>query len=392
MKVPRAATAAIAFSACLAALAIAYAIKTNCAPQDSGTYPGICYTDITAIYRSRGLDTGTIPYVDFPAGGSYNDPGFLEYPVITGAVVALTAIPSSSPGSYLAWNAVVLGAVALVSTLLLVRIAGPSTLRWAAAPALVLFAFSNWDLLAVGCVIAGCAMTVAGRHSWAAFWFGVGAAAKLFPAVFILPLLLDRMRRGDKAGALKVGLAAGGALIVPNALLAVLTDGWWVTYAFHSQRGADLGSIWAWLLPHTAPISMVNLATTVPLALAGLAILAAGWTRRQDDGSYPVLQVGSCLLALMLLTSKIASPQQALWLLPSFVLVSTQRTWWLAWNGWAILVFAVSFGVGIGPYDASMASVGVGLGALVRALLLFALVFVFWRAGPVARTATTDRA
>jgi uncharacterized membrane protein len=384
-RVPVLATTLVA---CLASLAVAYALKTNCVTQDSGTYPGLCYTDITALYSSRGLDEGTIPYFDFPRGGSYDDPGFLEYPVLTGAVVALTALPSTTPENYLAWNALVLGAVALASTVVLTWLAGVSALRWAAAPALVLYAFSNWDILAIGCVVAGCALAAAGRRSWAAFWFGVGAAAKLFPAVFVAPLLLDRMSRGDRAGAVRVALSAGVAFIVPNALIAVLTDGWWATYAFHSQRGADVGSVWGWVIPRGTSPSLVNLASTVPLVLGGIAILLVGWWKRQDEGRYPVLQVGSCLLALMLLTSKIASPQQALWLLPSFALLSTKLRWWLAWNGWAVLVFVISFGVGLGPYDASIAPVGAALAALARVLLLLGLVFLFLTAKPVARVVT----
>jgi uncharacterized membrane protein len=369
---------------CFATLVIAYAIKTNCPPQDSGTYPRLCYSDITALYVSRGLATGTIPYVDFPKGGSYDDPGFLEYPVLTGVVVGLTSLPSTTPATYLAWNAAILGSVALAVAALLTWIAGASAWRWSAAPAVVLYAFANWDLLAVGCVVAGCVLAARQRHSWAGFWFGLGAAAKLFPAVFVLPLLLDRVGAGDRRGALRVAGSAAAALIVPNAVLAVFTDGWWATYAFHSHRGADLGSVWAWIAPQSAP-SFVNLASTVTLALAGTAVVFVGWQRRGSDGRYPVLQVGSCLLALVMLTSKIASPQQALWLLPCFTLLSTRLRWWLAWNGGAVLVFIVSFGVGLLGYGPSMAWFGIGLGALVRALLLSGLIFVFLDAEPVAR-------
>ena len=373
--------------ACLASLLIAYAVKTNCPPQDSGTYPELCYTDIAALYLARGLDNGTIPYFDFPQGGSFDDPGFLEYPVLTGAVVTLTSLPSTTRQDYLAWNAVVLGSVALASAGLLTWIVGLSALRWSVAPALVLYVYNNWDILAVGCVVAGCVLAARGRHTWAAFWFGAGAAFKLFPAVFVAPLFLDRISNGDRRGALRVLAAAGAALIIPNALVAVLTDGWWVTYRFHSQRGADLGSVWAWILPQSAPASTVNVVSTLPLVLGGIAILAVGWRWRDSDGRYPFLPVGSSLLALLILTSKIGSPQQALWLLPSLALLSTRLRWWLAWNGWAMLVFAISFGVGLMGYDASMAPYADGFGALTRAALLIALIFVFLAARPLAPVA-----
>ena len=143
--------------------------ETNCPPQNAGTYPGLCYSDITALYLSRGLDDGTVPYFDFPAGGSFEDPGFLEYPVLSGAVAALTSLPSTTREDYLAWNAVVLAAVALASAALLTSIVGMSALRWSIAPALVLYVYNNWDILAVGCVVAGCVLSARGRHTWGAF-------------------------------------------------------------------------------------------------------------------------------------------------------------------------------------------------------------------------------
>ena len=192
------------------------------------------------------------------------------------------------------------------------------------------------------------------------------------------------MSKRDGRGALRVLAAAGAALLIPNALVAILTDGWWVTYRFHLQRSFDLGSVWALILPYSTPTSLVNLTANLALALGGAALLVIGWRRREADGGYPVLAVGSALLALLMLTSKIASPQQALWLLPSLALLSTRLGWWLAWNGWAVLVFAISFGVGLLGYDASMAPFGDGLGAVLRTVLLIALIFVFMTARPKA--------
>lgn len=372
-------TVALVLLSCCASLVLAFAIKRACIPQESSTYPGTCYSDITALYHSRGLDSGAVPYFDFPPGGSFNDRGFLEYPVVTGLVVALTAIPSSSPASYLVWNALVLGGMALVSALLMVRAAGLAALRFAAAPALVLFAFSNWDLLAVACVAAGCVSTTQKRSGWAGFWFGIGAAAKIFPAVFVVPLLLDRIRRGDKASALRAALSFAVAFVVPNAIVGLLTDGWWVTYAFHGRRQADAGSIWGLLLPPGTQSSVTNLFATSALVIVGAAVLIIAWRKSSQGSGYPVLQTGASLLAVLILTSKIASPQQVIWLLPSFVLLDMKTWWWTMWNALALIVFAASFGVGVGPYEPGIAPMVIGLSAFLRGLALIPLIpVILW--------------
>lgn len=374
--------------ACVATLLAGYLLKANCDYDRGRTYPPPCYSDLVGIYEGRGLAAGARPYVDFPDGGRFRDPGFLEYPVGIGALIFAAAITTNGRESFVLVNALGLAIAGLVIAFLLVRMAGWRALRWALAPALLIYAFLNWDLLAVACTVAGCFMLQRGRAAWAAGWFGVGAAVKLYPALFLVPLVLERGWARDLRGGIIAVFVGVSAFALPNlALAAVNADAWWATYAFHSARGADLGSTWSLLLPD-ASARLVNLLSAAALGFSGTAVLLIAWRRARREGDFPSLAVGSALVAAFLLWSKVASPQYALWVLPFFVFLSVGVWWWIGWNALAFLIYAVSFGVGYAGYEPAMAPILIKGAALVRALFLSAVGVALVNARPAMPTAS----
>ena len=384
----RVGSVAIVVVACAIALLLGFLVKALCPERPSSTYPATCYSDIRALYAGRALDEQAIPYLDLRPGGRPGDPGFLEYPVLTGAVMYLTALPVRSAGAFLAANAFVLGGVALACAWALSRRFGVRALRFAAAPALALYAFHNWDLVAVGCLIAGGLAHADGRHRMAATWFGLGGAAKLFPALLLVPLVAERLWTGDRRGAFACGVAGAAALLLPNLAAALANPGGWLaTYAFHSGREADLGSIWAWVLPADLPGRALNLVTGAGSAVGALVVLGIAQRRAAREGAYPFHAAAAGLIVVALLFSKIASPQYALWLLPAFVFLSLRWRWSFVWNATAALVYAVSFGVGIAGYEAAAAPTAIGVVAGLRALVLVALLGVIVRARDAGRLA-----
>ena len=359
----------VAVFVCLLTLLGGFALKKACPSQSSGTYPTLCYTDITALYRARGFDDDVLPYIDFPKDGSYADRGFLEYPVGTGAIMTVTALLASTSSRVLErqrpsarlHRARVCGAPA--------GFGARASLLWAASPLLALYAFHNWDLLAVGCVVAGCVARARSRPGWAGVWFGLGAAAKLFPVLFLIPLVLERVWARDRAGATRASAGGSAAFLLPNVLVAFLNrDGWWATYAFHSERGADLGSIWGLVLSDGISPRTLNLFTGLLFVLSGVAVLGIGWRRAVREGAFPFLSVAGALVAVFLLWSKVASPQYTLWLLPVLVLLPIGVQWWFAWAAVGVLVYAVSFGVGLDGYEAETAPSAIKAAALARAV------------------------
>ena len=115
--------------------------------------------------------------------------GFNEYPVLTGVFMWLVGWVSWDSSSYLTATIILLALAAIAAAWLLWRMVGVHAIYWTASPVLALYAFHNWDLLAVAASVAGIYMWWSGRSPVAAFLFAVGGAFKLYPALFIIPLV-----------------------------------------------------------------------------------------------------------------------------------------------------------------------------------------------------------
>src|SRR5664279_6360756 len=196
---------------CALTLGLGYANKARCVgPEfDSLGRSGpnytvrvardVCYSDIQQLWIGRDIDRHVFPYLS----GGY-DPateqlsgGALEYPVLTGVAIYLAAAPSSNDGQFLLWSAVLLAVAGLLSAALLAWLAGLRSWWFALAPPLVLYAFHNWDLLAVcATVVAFWALLRSGDAGAArrrllvvaALALGIGGAFKLYPLMFVLPI------------------------------------------------------------------------------------------------------------------------------------------------------------------------------------------------------------
>ncbi|MHB8633211.1 MAG: glycosyltransferase 87 family protein, partial [Thermoplasmatota archaeon] len=217
----RKAVLAILLAATVVGLAVDFAIKLPC--NDGQAYWGSpsleqyafrCYNDVTVLYKARSLNTHILPYVSHGVAvnpdADHTPVGFMEYPVVTGLVAAGEALFSSGGFAFTLANAVVMAACALAVTWLLVRQGAPKgrVLAWALAPPLALYAFHNWDLVSVFFSTAGLYAFSRKRPLAAGVLLGLGASAKLYPALFLPLLGCELLRRGNP------GLARlwGGAL------------------------------------------------------------------------------------------------------------------------------------------------------------------------------------
>jgi len=133
--------ALVAAAACAVLMLAGYGIKAECpGPAAPDSYPSSCYTD---IQWDRGLQRpGVVPYVD----------QFVEYPALTGTFMWVTARLTNNQSQYLALNALLLGAVAVATAIVLAGLTGRRALAWALAPQLVLVGLLNWDVLVVASV------------------------------------------------------------------------------------------------------------------------------------------------------------------------------------------------------------------------------------------------
>ena len=336
------------------------------------------------------------PYVDARLEAGELVDGGIEYPVLTGVFMWIVGLPVSDVDSYVLLSAVMLAPFGLLAAYLLGRWTGRRALLWAAAPALVLYAFHNWDLLVVAATVAGLWSWKQGRSSVAAALFGIGAALKMYPLLFLVPLALERWFARDRKGA-GVSLSVGVATVVLINLPFVLANpsGWWATYEFHKLRTPNFDTIWSSMpafVPDFTPEGLNLVTLTLTLVTLG-AVLAAASRRSQVDGVFPFLQTCGAFLAAFMLWNKVHSPQYTLWLLPFFVLVRVHVAWWVAY---ALADIAVYAGVFRFFYDFTGPTPGAEpvwgdlmlAGVWARATLLAALCVAFMRA-PADETRAT---
>ncbi|MBG6139660.1 glycosyltransferase family 87 protein [Longispora fulva] len=373
--------------ACLV-IALNWLQKSPCmdgAWADNVQYKKGCYTDVLALYYAEHLSDGMIPYVDFP----------VEYPVLTGAFMGVLGLPVHALGVknpalnqamlFYNVNAVVLGilGVATVGILLALRRRRPwDAALLACAPAMLVTATVNWDLLVLCLAAASMLFWARRKPVWAGVFLGLAVAAKFYPLLMVGPLLLlvlRTLRTPPKADSDGPGggsrLAAFWAHNPPlrHALttisVALLTwaaingpvwlfwrESWNRFWDLNSTRGVDWGTLWyigahfplggdRYGIPFFQNIAgNVDTLNTAYLLLfviccGGVAVLTFMAPRRPRLAALAFL-----VLAAFLLTGKVWSQQYVLWLIPLAVLARPRWGAFLAWQAAEIGYFIAFYG------------------------------------------------
>ncbi len=336
-------------------------------------YQAHCYTDIYPLYFSEGLADGKIPYLDH----------HVEYPVIIGAVMqgaawAVHAIanPYTRGLQYFDVTVALLAVFLVAGVLATAYCAGPAR-RWTAllvafSPALILSAFINWDLIAMGLTMLALAAWAARRPALAGVLLGLAVATKFYPIVVFWPLFLLALRAGRlRTFWTTTGTAAAAWLAVNLPVAIIAPHGWSYFYTFSGTRGADWGGIWyffeymGWPVVGSYSLGTLNLmsAGAFLVACAGIAVLALAAPRRPR-----LAQLVFLMTAAFLLTNKVWSPQYVVWLVPLVVLARPRllsyAIWQIAEVGYFYAIWAYLITMSIGP-----SSSGIGAGLYFAAVL-----------------------
>ena len=342
-----------------------------------------CYNDIQALYAPRQVDRHTFPYIwGYLASGELRG-GAIEYPVLTGLFMWVTGLVTDTWNQYLTVNAIALAPFGLATAYLLAKMSGRRALYFAAAPAVVLYAFHNWDLLVVAAAVYGFYLWWRGHPIAAAVLFGIGGALKLYPLLFLIPLAVEQWQVDRKRAWRSWWIGIGTVVLINLPIAYWNPPSWWLTYRFHSLRYPNVDSLWGQTFPNLDP-SITN-AVSGLLILGSIAIAVRwGLSRQRADGSFPFVPVSAAILCAFLLWSKVQSPQYTLWLLPFFALLDVRPRWWVAYT---VVDIAIYFGVlsFLGDFT-SGAEVGLSTarfvmiyGVFARALLHGLLFVVFLR-------------
>jgi uncharacterized membrane protein len=282
---------------------------------------------------------------------------------------------STSAGFFTA-NAILLWVCAAAIATFLYMLGGKA-LWFALAPTLLIYGFMNWDLFAVALATGALVAFARRRDGLAGVLLGLGAAAKFYPAMLLLPLIAQRLRDREPDAAIRIGWATAGTWLLVNAPFAIASPSSWSTFfRFNSARPADWDSLWFIGCTHvdvTAICGHVSRINVASLALfASMFLLVWIWKRRREP-AFARWSLAFPMLVLFLLSNKVYSPQYGLWLLPFFVLGAVDLPTFVAFEAADAAVFVTRF-----SYFGQLTGVGgLPFGAFEIAIAVRTLILVW---------------
>lgn len=348
--------------------------------QSPDNYIHACYTDIAPLYTERGLDK------DIWAFGSGDQS--VEYPVLMGVAMYLTALPVNDIHDYYFLNIFLLALLFIATMFVLYRI-GHYGFYYALAPAVIASLFINWDLWAIPTMLLAIYWFDRTKYDYSAIALGISVATKFFPVLLLIPILVIAARAGRSP--IRYLSIFTGTWLAVNLPVAITTPtGWWHFYKFNMERGPDWGSIW-----NVAQIFGFTSGNTNFLSLIGtLAILS--WVIVYLFGlkSTPRLsEISFIVFASALILGKVYSPQYVLWLTALAVIaIKTKQTLITFWI-WQIAELA--YHVAIWQHLATLSEAHFGLsqsfyGAISLIRLVAAIAMIYSLAHQLTKARSTQ--
>ena len=336
-------------------------------------YYELCYSDTVPLYGAELLSQGKFPYrsswLELDSAGNprmqYDGrPAvrYMEYPVLTGLyqyvsmslaktytmIARATGWPVlagvaevvmffniAAFGLALAWLATVWAAALLAGR----RIWDAALV--AASPILIFQAFTNFDTLATALATGALLAWARRRPVLAGVLLGLGVAAKLYPALLLVPMVALGVRTGRLAEVARTAAVAALTWLAVNApVMGLYPRGWSEFFRLNTRRTADMDSIYAVIKSFTGwkgldanlgfwqpPVLLNAVAGTLFLACCAAVVFIALRAPRRPR----LAQLAFLIVASFLLVNKVWSPQFSLWLVPLAVLALPHRRILLAW-------------------------------------------------------------
>ena len=349
---------AILVLAVLASL-ISFAKFSHCESTSWATpdqYVHACYSDLPSLFGARGLDKNDWPYT--------SELNSVEYPVLTGMVMFLTAKFVDSPIAYFNLNVIFL-VLLFIGLVLLIRKMKPEfSYLLPLAPAMIASLFINWDLWAIITMMLAIYWFDRKSYLLSALAMGISISTKFLPIFLLLPIAFILWRQDRIKELLKYLITTALIWLAINLPFALTTPtGWWRFYKLNLERGADWGSLW--LAFNQLGLNLANLNyLSLLLLLIGITSIAIFLF---EIRSTPTLaSVAFIVLATVMVASKVYSPQYVLWLTPLAVIALTSSqdlpAFWI-WQGGEVIyhvaiwqhlasVTGATFGLPAGGYAA----------------------------------------
>lgn len=300
-------TRAVIFFAFVAS-AISYAKFSPCIGFNWATpaqYIHACYSDLPSLLGNRSIGSGAWAY-------SGKQP--VEYPVVTGLIMFLTAQLAHVTTTYFLLNAALLAILFIGVAVITARIRPQFGYLIAFAPAVISSLYINWDLWAIITMLFAIYWFDRKDFDKSAIAIGISIATKFIP-IFLLPaaLYIFYRNRNPKI-AIRYLLITALTWLLINLPVALTTfDGWWYFYKLNIERVADWGSLWYALSALGIGLTNLNYLTILLLlatvAAFGIFLFALDYIPSLAQLSFIVIAAVTCV-------SKVYSPQYVLWLAP----------------------------------------------------------------------------
>jgi len=278
-------------------------------------YIHACYSDLPALFGTRGLDNNAWPYA--------SDENSVEYPVLTGVVMYATSFIANSPVSYFNVNIFFLILLFLATVLIVRKLRPEFAYIVPVAPAMVASLYINWDLWAIATMMLAIYWFDRKQYTNSALLMAISISTKFLPIFLLIPIAFILWRDNKVKEAIKYMAVVAGTWIAINAPFALTTPtGWWRFYKLNLERGADWGSVWLALQQLGINFTNLNYLSILLLliALTSIAILLF-----ELKYTPTLASVAFLVLASVMVASKVYSPQYVLWLTPLAAIALTNK-------------------------------------------------------------------
>ena len=278
-------------------------------------YIHACYSDIPALFGSRGLDKNEWPFAS-------ND-NSVEYPVVTAMAMYATSFVANSPASYFNVNIFFL-ILLFIATVVLVRKIQPEFAYLVpVAPAMIASLYINWDLWAIATMMLAIYWFDRKKYLYSALIMGLSISTKFLPVFLLIPIAFI-LWRDDKVKELikYVGIVAATWIAINLPFAITTPTGWWRFYKLNLERGPDWGSFW--LALQQLGISLTNL-NYLSVLLLLIALTSVAIMLFELKYTPTLASVAFIVLASVMVASKVYSPQYVLWLTPLAAIALTNK-------------------------------------------------------------------
>jgi len=309
----RALLALAIFAALLSFTKFSHCEGTNWATPDQ--YIHACYSDLPSLFGERGMADNTWPYA--------SDTNAVEYPVLTGLVMYATSFVAHSPISYFNFNALLLALLFIFVIFIVRKIKPEFTYLVPVAPAMAASLYINWDLWAIATMMLAIYWFDRKAYLYSSIAIAVSISTKFLPVFLLLPIIFILWRSNQIREMFKYAVTTVAIWLAINLPFALTTPtGWWRFYKLNLEREADWGSLW--LAFSQLGLGLVNLNyLAVFLLLIGLTAFVIFLFEVKNTPT--LASVAFIVLAIVMIASKVYSPQYILWLTPLAVIALTHK-------------------------------------------------------------------